>query len=140
MKIDYYNSARSSAASHIEWGWMHALLEAFMLRINSGRGELAKATYQATGVNINQLQSSKLVTCRDLARGIGGLWESGKYAQIIRPAIAPMSHPHLRRKSKVCILEIEFIGTILTPRSPETSQGEALHVRPLLGSFLVFVG
>ena len=118
----------------IEWGWMHALLEAFMLRINTGKSELAEATYQATGININQLQSSKRVTCGDLARGIGELWESGKYSRKSRPAIAPMIHPHLRSKSRVCILEIEFIGTILTPRKPETSQGEALHIRILAES------
>ena len=118
----------------IEWGWMHALLEAFMTRINSGKRELAEAIYQATGININQLQSSKRVTCGDLAKGIGELWESGKYARKSRPAIAPMIHPHLRSKARVCILEIEFIGTILTPRNPETSQGEALHVRILAES------
>ena len=46
----------------IEWGWMHTLLEAFMLRINSGKTHLARTTYQATGININHFESSKRIT------------------------------------------------------------------------------
>ena len=108
----------------IEWGWMHALLEAFMLRISSGKKQLEETTYQATGINMNQLQSSKTITCGDLAKGIKELWKSGKYVQKTKPATKPTGHPQL-----TCILELEFIGTTLTPRSPETSQGKALHVR-----------
>ena len=105
--------------TRIEWGWMHTLLEAFMLRIETGKRELARATYQATGINIDQFETSKRVTCGDIAEGIAELWKLNKYTHRNRPTTASANQLQpCGKSSRICVLELELDGTELIPRIP----------------------
>ena len=105
--------------TYTEWGWMHALLEAFMLRINGGKGELAGAIYQITGINIDQFAKSKTISSGDLARGIVELWETNEYTTKNRPSTQPTNQPQqCGMSSRTCVLEIALVGTTITIQHP----------------------